>query len=499
MEHFLLIMRYWINLLTTKEIALLGAILGAITTLLAAYIAVKTAFRQISKQFEHKVIYEGWKDLQERLFDFSKALTNFDSTILWLTSFIDSQDNALVNGGNKQQYRYKKWEELTKLYGELQLAYIAFLKSFESHEVILLQLLKMRKEFIGEYRKRIEDPNQEFMSNLFPEMYRQTTIITADKAKHDINEYWYKMSEISAFLDDFRIELQNETAGKILNKKVAKRSPSDKKYKILTKNGLIEARVPPLEIVLNFFKKPYVRAHYTIIISLVVGALLLSSFSFTYATKRSESNTPLKSSKILPLINNQSKTRDSMSNYGSAAEWFGAIATTIAFLIAFFNEPLVRLIQGLKDSADIVEVSQIKQGNMLKSRLKVINSGTFSDTFRGYVISVKGKKDFIEVPLLWMHGFAEGENTSTVKKITKGGHGWLDFITVDLSYYGVNGIFMYLDLGAGTGSPTLQLLNEGRTELLLEVNPNLGRPTHYNINIEWDGTHNHPVIKYSKC
>ncbi len=46
-------------------------------------------------------------------------------------------------------------------------------------------------------------------------------------------------SELSAFLDDFRRELQNVTVGKILNKKVPRRIPHEDKYKILTVKGFV--------------------------------------------------------------------------------------------------------------------------------------------------------------------------------------------------------------------------------------------------------------------
>ncbi|MDO8618545.1 MAG: hypothetical protein Q7R49_01215 [Candidatus Daviesbacteria bacterium] len=229
-----------IKIQDSSQATIIGAAIGAIATLLAAYFAVRAAFKQIARQFEHKVVYEGWKDLQQKLFDFSNALMDYDSQIQWLTYFIDSQDNPLINGGNKPKHRLEKWDEITDNYQKLQSAYIAFLKSFENHEVIFLPLKKMETEFQAEFRKRTEDSVQNFMNKLFPEMYGSTITSTNEELKTMIDNYWLQLTEISAFLDDFRIELQNLTVGKILNKKVPKRvMEKGKGYKILTRKGFI--------------------------------------------------------------------------------------------------------------------------------------------------------------------------------------------------------------------------------------------------------------------
>lgn len=244
----------WLNSLHTNEVQVSVGLIGALATLGAAFIAVRTAFRQIARQFEHKIVYEGWQDLQQKLFDFSTALTNYDSSIQWLTYFVTSQENPLVNGGNKVKYRQEKWQQLIDAYSDLQRAYIAFLRSFENHEVIFLPLSKMKKSFIEEYRKRVDDQNQKFMELLFPEMYGQKNDLKPEEAKRKINDYWYQMTEISAFIDDFRIELQNETVGKILNKKVPRRK-SDIGYKILTKDGYVVQKPSIKQSIIKWIRK----------------------------------------------------------------------------------------------------------------------------------------------------------------------------------------------------------------------------------------------------
>jgi hypothetical protein len=232
-------LHYWLINLHANEAQLLGTIVGAVVTLIAAFIAVITAFKQIAKQFEHKVIYEGWTDFQSKLFEFSTALTNYDSTVQWLVYFVKSQHNPLVNGGNLSTYRQNKWQEVITQYTELQKAYVNFLRSYENHEVIFIPLNAMYKSFIKEYRKRVEDKQMTLMEQIFPEMYGKSQALSDKVLIKKINDYWYQSSEISAFLDDFRRELQNVTVGKILGREIPKRIPHDKKYRILTKKGFV--------------------------------------------------------------------------------------------------------------------------------------------------------------------------------------------------------------------------------------------------------------------
>jgi prepilin signal peptidase PulO-like enzyme (type II secretory pathway) len=51
----------WIISLHSNEVTLLAAAIGATITLIAAYIAVRTAFKQISLQFEKKLFMRDGK------------------------------------------------------------------------------------------------------------------------------------------------------------------------------------------------------------------------------------------------------------------------------------------------------------------------------------------------------------------------------------------------------------------------------------------------------
>lgn len=209
-----------------------------ITVIITAWVAIKTAFGQTKREFENKVIYEGWKDFQGRLFDFSKAFTDYSVKLQWLSYFLDSQDNSLVNKGNKTKYRQEKWQELSTEYTNLLGAYTRFLVAFETHEVLFIPLKKMKSIYAKEFRKKISDVNLNLLEKIFLEMYGSKNIYKTDELKKLINSHWEDINDVQVFLDDFRVELQNETIGKIMGKKLEHRKPN-KGLKILTRNGFI--------------------------------------------------------------------------------------------------------------------------------------------------------------------------------------------------------------------------------------------------------------------
>jgi hypothetical protein len=246
----------WIISLHENEAQLLGAAIAAVTTLVAAFIAVRTAFRQIAKQFENKVIYEGWTDFQDKLFGFSTALTNYSTTIQWLPYFFKGPWNPLANVDTSRKDRLDKWNQVIGEYAELQKAYIKFLISYDTHEIIFISLKSMHHEFIAEYRRRVDDKQRSLMEKIFPEMYGNKNNLSEKELNKIINDYWMDTAEISAFLDDFRRELQNVTVGRILNKTIPKRVPPEDKYKILTTKGFVSHKTRWKNILKEIKKKP---------------------------------------------------------------------------------------------------------------------------------------------------------------------------------------------------------------------------------------------------
>lgn len=252
----------WLNSLKENELQFLislpqpiATLIGAAATLIAASVAVFIAFKQLKKQFEHKVIYEGWIDFQEKLFTFSSALSEYNAKVLWLPYVLSSQNNPLVNGGNNKKYRQDKANELNDTYATLQKAYIEFLRSFETHEIVFLSLLKMKSKFQSEYRQKLDvEADLAFEEKIFPEMFGSTNTYTQSEVSDAIKEYANNITEITIYLDDFRKELQNVTVGKILGKRMKRRRPNPG-LKVLTANGVMVQRESKKLLVKNFYKR----------------------------------------------------------------------------------------------------------------------------------------------------------------------------------------------------------------------------------------------------
>lgn len=230
-----------IYFLDSNTLNIVIVLLGGSFTLLAAGFGINSAFKQIQKQFEHKMIYEGWSDFQKKLFDFSSLLSKYTSDVMSLTYFLNTQNNFIVNKGNKEKHRVDQWNRIEDSFLRMNDAYVDFLSSYENHEVIFLRLGKMKTFFYETMENRLEKGHISFMESLFPEMYGSSLNESVDRQKELINTEWQSAMEISCYLDDFRIELQNETIGAVLNKKVPHRHPLNEGIKVLTRKGFINS------------------------------------------------------------------------------------------------------------------------------------------------------------------------------------------------------------------------------------------------------------------
>jgi hypothetical protein len=242
----------WLIQLHPNQISVLAAVLGSVGTVISAILALlfglPLALRPIREQFQHKVIYEGWKDFQSKLFEFSSTISDYIGKVQSLGYFLDSQENPIVNGGNKAGYRLNKWRELMDSYQNLKHANVKFLRSFETHEVIFKPLRKMKLVFQHEIRTKLDNIFSDFYVEMFPEMYGNNSRFTSEELKQKITRHWEDMIDIGVYLDDMRVELQNETIGKVLGKKVIRREP-DKGRLILTRKGFVtQHRQPKREL-----------------------------------------------------------------------------------------------------------------------------------------------------------------------------------------------------------------------------------------------------------
>lgn len=227
-----------VNSFSQNEISILGTTIGSLGTIIAASLGVWVAFSQIKKQFEHKVIHDAWVDFQKHLFDYSNCQSDLDTKIQWLTYFVKNYSNPLVNKGNANEYRTETWNNVSNAFQALLQSFALMLRSFETHEVVFLRLTKMKKEFYREFNIVVFDKYLSFIKSVFPEFYGKKSTLTTDELVTLINDYWYELSKVSGYLNDFRIALQNETVGRILNKRIPTRNPTVKS-KILTMDGFI--------------------------------------------------------------------------------------------------------------------------------------------------------------------------------------------------------------------------------------------------------------------
>lgn len=191
--------------------------------------------------------------------------------------------------------------------------------------------------------------------------------------------------------------------------------------------------------------------------------------------------------------------------FGDVVACFGAIVTLLAVIVALFNEPLRELAKRAvrrRGGVEIVGISQIEQScpkrSHLKTRFRITNEGWLSDIVKVYVTEILGRTDFIELPLLWLHGFAEGEKAARIKEVGSREQAWIDFLTVDSEYLGETGMFLYLDVGAGAGARNLFLLDESDTKLALPIDPRYAKSVQYEVTVEWDATYSHPKVAYTK-
>lgn len=228
----------FLSSLSVNEATLVAALIGLIGTLAAATIAVRVAFNQLAKQLEHRSIYEGWRDLQSRLFEFSSALREYRMKVLLLLFMIHNRSNPLLNHGNEDQFVTDAWHGLSNAHLNASQAYTEFLRSYESNEILFQHLAKMKRKFQAEYRRLIGDVAIDFEGNIFPEIRGQRNTLSDNEKTELINKFANDIAAIETYVnEDFRIELQNSTVGLVFKKTIPYRKPNPG-FKILTRKGL---------------------------------------------------------------------------------------------------------------------------------------------------------------------------------------------------------------------------------------------------------------------
>ncbi|NTW30304.1 MAG: hypothetical protein HGB37_02875 [Candidatus Moranbacteria bacterium] len=211
--------------------------------LLPLLFSVMILLVQMRTQFEHKVKYEAWKNLSQRIFDLSFSLAEFEGRVSSLQTLRKYQENPIFNRGDKRKYRIDVWDQLQKSYFDVTDSYISFLQSYEANQYLFLDLDTMKTEFQKEYGEYFEVLKyDEFAAQVFPEIYGNTNELQESEYETLINDYWQGVVGVHIFLsEDMRIEFQNHTVAKIMRRRIPARRP-DSGFRVLTKKGFIKQR-----------------------------------------------------------------------------------------------------------------------------------------------------------------------------------------------------------------------------------------------------------------
>lgn len=231
-----------INTLSNNQIEVISALIHSLFALMTILLGAAFAFEQLRIQFKHKIVYEGWKDFQSKIFSFSNDFSTYIVKILGLRyGYTDSLKNTL--GIDIGKYKFEKWQDIQKSFHDLELSYIAFLSSFEANEFIFISLINMKSIFISEYKEKVEQSHNTLMEIVFPEVHGQHKGIedNLDDVNAAILKHYDDAGMVSIYLDDFRVALQNHTIGKVIDVKVKNRKPVDG-YSILKTEGLVVQR-----------------------------------------------------------------------------------------------------------------------------------------------------------------------------------------------------------------------------------------------------------------
>jgi hypothetical protein len=228
-----------INCLTPNEVELLIAIFSLLTLIAGAYLTL----RRLKKQFEHRIIYEGWKKMQKQIFSISTCISEHNAKISWLRFSIKHQDNYLVNKGDLKSYRSAIYEDVCETYTKVLQNYTDFLKCFELHEFLFTDLNRA-KNAMGDEFDRLKVVHNKFLEKVFPDQLGlKNNPIKGEGLERQISNYERQLFDITVYMIDLRILIQEETMGSVMRFRLIKRHP-DPDHNILTRQGTTKQPKP---------------------------------------------------------------------------------------------------------------------------------------------------------------------------------------------------------------------------------------------------------------
>lgn len=187
--------------------------------------------RAQKKQHKNEINHEVYKELIESLDQYAAELSEF-SNKLQAFHFI----STLMKAGIEEK-PIREWTNDVRNIGS-EMKFHLFLQKWESYEIFLQNLNTVKTTFNNEQKSVM----QEFYELLL--FQDPVTAIKKDKADFEkkLNKLWERTAELSIYILDIKIVLQNNFYKQYGLKKIPFRKPEDPKYKILTEKGLVKPK-----------------------------------------------------------------------------------------------------------------------------------------------------------------------------------------------------------------------------------------------------------------
>ncbi len=184
-----------------------------------------------NKLFKQEIMYKAYCEIQA-------AIRNYSTELIKFGTYIGSVPINLKYYKELNKSLIDIPRELINIKGRNDNMRFEFMTVYDSHEIILLDFKQIRDEIITEGNTLDAVVNR--LQNTF---YTNKSLITGNANKEDIakienicKEIGEKTITLTCYLSmDFRIELQNEILGTILDKQLSKRTPGDQSVKVLSK------------------------------------------------------------------------------------------------------------------------------------------------------------------------------------------------------------------------------------------------------------------------
>lgn len=218
------------------ETIIVGIFSAIITFFYMKWQVNKTHERNLEAQktlFKQEVEYKAYCKIQEALDQYSSVLISSDADLQSLNIHLSLLEKGIVLRSDWANIP----RELIELNSRRADKFIEFLKSYDSNEIIIFDFKPLKDEITKEHNM-LSEILSEFHKSYLDKIYgfsdRIPPIENISEMKEKIKTINEKAIDITGYVYDFRIEMQNRILGPILGKSVPKRQPGDKSVKVLS-------------------------------------------------------------------------------------------------------------------------------------------------------------------------------------------------------------------------------------------------------------------------